>query len=407
MRSKKNFIGFAAVLAVSAVVMLTAGRASAQHERVLHSFGGSSADGYYPTAGLTSDASGNLYGVTLWGGTGGSGTVFELSPMAGGGWSEKIIHAFNFTNGANPYGSLMVDSRGNVYGTTSDGGAHSYGTAFELRQISPGVWGQKILYNFADGTDGGYPESSLIMDSAGNLYGSCESGGALNAGVVFELSPSSGGVWSEKVIYSFHGTDGATPAGAMAFDGAGNLYGATYVGGTNSDGTVFELTPAAHGAWTETVLHSFAQYVDGGGLLSGVLLDGSGNVYGAAAYLGCCGGGTVFEFSPAGGGVWNETLLYSFSGPGSEGPNGIFFDAAGNLYGPLNTGGTDGIGAVFKLTPASGGTWSETTLYSFISGGTDGANPNGALVRDASGNIYGTTYGGGTYGAGTLFEIRP
>jgi hypothetical protein len=129
MRSKKSFIGFAAVLAVSIVVLLTAGRASAQHERVLHSFGGSSVDGFYPTGGLTSDASGNLYGVSLWGGTGGWGTVFELSPVAGGGWFEKIIHGFNFTNGANPYGALMLDAHGNLYGTTSDGGTHSYGTA--------------------------------------------------------------------------------------------------------------------------------------------------------------------------------------------------------------------------------------------------------------------------------------
>jgi uncharacterized repeat protein (TIGR03803 family) len=407
MPGKKISYQFAIILAILAVgILMTATGAAAQHEKVLHSFGSSSEDGFYPTAGLISDASGNLYGVTLWGGPYGSGTVFELSPMPGGGWSEKIIHGFNHTNGANPYGTLLLDAHGNLYGTTSVGGAHSYGTAFELRLSPSGVWVEKVLYDFADGTDGGYPGSGMIMDSAGNLYGTCESGGALNAGVVFELSPSSGGTWKEKVIYSFNGPDGTTPVGALAFDGAGNLYGATYVGGTNGDGSVYELTPAAHGAWTETVLHSFSQYVDGGGLLSGVLLDASGNVYGAAAFLGCCGGGTVFEFTSAGGGVWNESLLYSFSGPGSEGPNGIIFDAAGNLFGPLNTGGSNNDGAVFELTPAGGGSWSETTVYNFGSG-TDGVNPNGGLVLDASGDIYGTTYDGGAYGAGTLFEIRP
>ncbi len=233
-------------------------------EKVLHSFCSqpNCADGDYPTAGLIFDAAGNLYGTTYAGGAYGAygpGTVFELTPAAGGGWTEKVLHSFDndCTDGASPYASLIFDAAGNLYGTTSrrrllpacDAG-EGCGTVFELTPTAGGGWTEKVLHSFGNGTDGANPDCDLIFDAAGNLYGTTIYGGTYSYGTVFELTPAGGGNWTEKVLHNFNrnGTDGICPYAGLIFDAAGNLYGTTSLGGTFGVGTVFELTPKRAGA---------------------------------------------------------------------------------------------------------------------------------------------------------------
>lgn len=412
MRNPVRYAAFPIFFTLILILPLPAG---AQHETVLHSFGGPN-DGTNPTGGLVSDAFGNLYGNSLWGGPYGTGAVYKFSPRTGGGFTESLLHAFKYTgrrnpDGANPYATLMFDAVGNIYGTTYTGGYYGYGTVFELSPQPGGGWAEKVLHNFTpNGTDGLYPIAAVIMDSAGNLYGTAEVGGAYGHGVVFELSPSPGGGWQERILVSFDVTDGETAAAPLTFDAAGNLYSTTYIGGTYGDGggTAFELSSAAHGMWAETVLQNFSGST-GSGLLSGVIFDSAGNLYGTTGFSGCCngGGGSVFELSPAGSGTWTETTLYNFPYvDNGAGPVGLIFDGSGNLFGVNANGGANGLGSVFELTPGTGGTWTESTVYSFA-GGSDGAIPDGQLVLDSSGNIYGTTNKGGAFDVGTLFEIRP
>ena len=242
---------------------------------------------------------------------------------------------------------------------------------------------------------------------------------------MFKLTPTVGGAWTETVLYNFgNGTDGYAPSGGLIRDAAGNLYGTTEFGGTNhcfigqdrGCGTVFELTPTAGGEWTETVLHNFGSGTDGFTPVAGLIFDAAGNLYGTTGDGGNYGYGTVFELTPTNGGSWTETVLYSFNlqGSGGYGPGvgPLVFDAAGSLYGTAFYGGAYPGGTAFKLTPTVGGDWTETVLYSF-GNGTDGSGPFAAgLIFDAAGNLYGTTWYGGThqcgqYGCGTVFELTP
>ena len=389
-------------------------------ETVLHNFIFSGADGYHPAAGLIFDAAGNLYSTSYAGGTSGLGTVFELTPAAGGGWTENVLHNFSNTgtdDGAYPNASLIFDAAGNLYGTTEMGGTYSIGTVFELTPAAGGGWTQKVLHNFSNaGThDGVYPNASLIFDAAGNLYGTTTVGGAYDEGTVFELTPVTGGGWMETLLYSFcpqNCTDGAYPRAGLIFDGAGNLYGTTTLGGAYSfpSGTVFELSPQADGIWTEQVLHSFGNGTDGQNSTADLIFDAAGNLYGTTTMGGTYYGGTVFELTPAAGGGWMETLLYNFcsqtnctdgAGPTAD----LIFNAAGNLYSTTNQGGTYGYGTVFELRRTAGGGWTERLLHSFNTNGTDGAYPNAGVTFDAADNLYGTTGRGGIYGVGTLFRV--
>jgi uncharacterized repeat protein (TIGR03803 family) len=223
-------------------------------ERILYAFDNNGIDGNYPsTAGLVADAAGNLYGTTLYGGSGcvgglGCGTVFELSPKAGGGWTEKILHDFsNISDGTEPYSGVILDASGNLYGTTLGGGATGAGTVFELIRGANGAWREKILYSFAyySHRDGINPYGGLVFDTAGNLYGTTDGGGAYGYGTVFELSPQADGTWTEKIAHDFdlNGIDGINPLAGLIIDAAGNLYGTTSFGGAYGDGTVFEITP--------------------------------------------------------------------------------------------------------------------------------------------------------------------
>jgi uncharacterized repeat protein (TIGR03803 family) len=414
-------------------------------ERVLHSFNYNGTDGWEPLASLIFDAAGNLYGTTFSGGSYGGGMVFELTPTTGGGWTEQVLYNFGGTDGWYPEASLIFDAAGNLYGTTVNGGAYGGGTVFELTPTAGGGWTEQVLYSFCaqtNCTDGANPEASLIFDAAGNLYGTTQYGGTTTyGGTVFELTPAAGGGWTEAVLYPFNrnGTDGVVPVASLIFDTAGNLYGTTLGGGTYGNeftgGTVFELTPTAGGGWTEQVLWSFGSGTDGANPWFGLIFDAAGNLYSTTAngggnFSGNCleygmdlGCGTVFELTPIGGGNWAETVLYSFCSQtncpdGAQPYAGLIFDAAGNLYGEASVGGaysncTYGCGTVFELTPTGGGSWTEQVLHSFNNNGTDGYEPAAGLIFDHAGNLYGTTYEGGTGsncgadGCGTVFELTP
>ena len=425
MRSKMLSIGLRAALAIFAVTLLVTSTWAATNwnEKVLHNFNNNGTDGHFPSAGLILDAAGNLYGTTYVGGAYGYGMVFELTPAAGGGWTEQVLHSFDYngTDGGYPYAGLIFDKNGNLYGTTDVGGdlacnaPYGCGTVFQLTPAAGGGWNEKVLYSFEGNPDGADPYAGLIFDAAGNLYGTTSYGGTYRncrygCGTVFELTPAAGGGWTETVLHSFDGNpDGANPLfGGLIFDAAGNLYGTTYQGGTYSYGTVFELTPPAGGGWTEKVLYSFNNDgMDGVWPESGPIFDAAGNLYGTTRQGGTYGGGTVFELTPTPGGGWTEQVLHYF-GNGMDGVipyAGLIFDAAGNPYGSTEGGGDYGDGTVFELTPATGGGWTEQVLHSF--NGTDGYCPWTGLIFDVGGNLYGTTTGGGTYGGGTVFELTP
>jgi uncharacterized repeat protein (TIGR03803 family) len=290
-------------------------------ESVLHSF--TSSDGQFPSAGVIFDSAGNLYGTAVAGGAIGSGVVYELSPGSNGKWTEKVVHSFNprVKDGFTPFGALTIDGAGNLYGTTQRGGVGGgYGTVYQLRPGKNGKWTEKLLFSFKAGKDGTGPWSGVIFDKAGNLFGTTSHGGAdvsgcvfdqkpRGCGTVFELTPGARGKWTETVLHSFHhnGRDGYDPRGNLALDAAGNLYGTTADGGSDhgSDcffdgcGIVFELTPGANGTWTEKILHSFnAARMDGAFASDGLILDSAGNLYGTTGEGGATGNGTVFEVTP-------------------------------------------------------------------------------------------------------------
>jgi uncharacterized repeat protein (TIGR03803 family) len=412
MRSKRLSIVFRLVLMVCAVTAATF--VAAQTETVLANFDSKNEGAYDPWLSLAFDTSGNLYGTAQFGGSAHDGEVFELTPKAGGGWTTKFIFDFkNGTEGLIPTSGLVLDAAGNIYGTTFSGGFEYLGTAYELSPNSDGSWTEKVLHYFGKTpNDGQSPAAGMVLDSAGNLYGTTEVGGTNKTGTVFELSPQANGTWTEKVLYSFGpggGPDGANPQSGLVFDSAGNLYGVTERGGTNNGGVVFKLSPQTGGGWTESVLYSFSYYSEPSASL---IFDSKGNLYGTTGEGGATGFGSAFELSPQADGTWTEKILHSFSN-GTDGFNvfaGLTFDKSGNLYGASMSGGAycglNGCGTVFKLTPKANGTWSKSTVFSFD--GTDGSAPSwGNLIFDSAGNLYGGAAGGGAYRGGVVFEITP
>lgn len=398
-----------AILGIS--VLALTGTASAS-EKVLINFSG--ANGINPYGGLISDASGNLYGTTVGGGKHAEGTVFELVARAGGGWSYKLLHAFN-SNGVDgilPYTRLVFDSFGNLYGTTNNGGSNNVGTVFELSPTTSGPWKEKVLYSFLDNqVDGTYPYGGLIFDSAGNLYGTTAGGGSSSSGTAYELMPGTGGQWTETVLHSFQFTDGTGPYAGLVFDAIGNLYGAASSGGTYGYGTVFELTPQGIGQWNLTVLFDFnGQNATGDAPYGTPVFDNVGNLYGTTAFGGTYDSGMVFELTPQGNGQWTETIVHSFEPSNWDGGNpygGLIVDSAGSLYGATSAGGRFNYGAVYKLTPKTGGAWKEELLHAFNDNGKDGYTPYCGLLSDSAGNFYGVTYQGGSQNDGLVFEILP
>jgi uncharacterized repeat protein (TIGR03803 family) len=421
LRVRKFGVAVRGAVVVLAVALLTG--VAQCGEKVIYSFsdpGGAVA----PISNLISDASGNLYGTAFYGGTYGDGMVFELSQQSGG-WQMTILHSFNYNgvDGVWPTAGVIFDGAGNLYGTTEFGGIASCGligcgTVFELSPADDGSWTEKILHQF-DYTDGYQAHSGVVLDAAGNLYGTTATGGAYEQGTVYELSPGANNHWTYHSLHNFTGqSDGGVPYGGVILDGAGNLYGMTSAGGGSSAncfygcGVVFELYAPKGGERSGTVLHYFGREEgDGWYPQAGLVFDQAGNLYGTAGKGGTYHSGVVFELSPTGNGNWNETLLHTFdccNGDDGANPDGdLIFDASGNLYGvTLDGGGPHNFGTAFELTPGASG-WTETILHDFHLNGFDGANPGTTLLLDASGNIYGSTSRGGTANEGAVFEIVP
>jgi uncharacterized repeat protein (TIGR03803 family) len=265
---------------------------------VLHSFDPNGKDGLIPEAGVIFDAQGNLYGTTAAGALLGWGTVFELTPKEDGHWSERVLYWFRGGyDGRQPHSGLIFDGAGNLYGTTSGGGAFREGTVFKLTPNQGGAWTESVLHSF-DGEDGDDPEAGLIFDAAGNLYGTTAYGGAYFWGTAFTLAPTAKDGWKESVLYAFNFNDGRNPVASLILDAAGNLYGTTADGGRNGFGTVFKLTPTSRGRWSKLVLHSFRNHP--GALPFGSLIfDAKGNLYGTTEgdpYYHTFG--SVFEITP-------------------------------------------------------------------------------------------------------------
>lgn len=408
MRSRKLFASIVMFLIFTASLLIYGARAAAQTETVLSNFGVSV--GEAPYGSVISDAAGNLYGTVGTAGAHSGGAVFELSPAAGGGWTQKTLFSFNpdGTSGSFPQAGLVFDSAGNLYGTATDSRNGSpYGTVYTLVPQADGSWTQTVLHEFGNGWDGQAPYSGLIFDAAGNLYGTTRDGGGHGSGMVFKLTPQANGKWTEKLLHSFgNGNDGQSPYAGLVLDSAGNLYGVTAGGGNYGYGTAFELSPTTGGGYSEKVLHEFGNSrSDGQNPYATLIFDAFGNLYGTTGGGGTAGQGTVFELSPKSGGGWTETLLYTFQENRTDGsaPVGsLIFDAAGNLYSTTRSHGANGSGTVFELTPTTSGPWTETILYNFF-GESDGGTPLAGVILDTSGNIYGTTLSGGS--GGTVFEL--
>jgi hypothetical protein len=446
-------------------VALTLAASAAWKEKVLYSFQGGTKDGSYPYGSVIFDTQGNLYGVLQdFGGDscaplgGECGAVYQLSPPAqkGGSWTETLLYEFQgkgANDGESPNSGLIMDKSGNLYGLTAYGGTGNCmllgrsagcGTVYKLSppKQKGGAWTETILYSFPNATQGYVPIGDLVFDSAGNLYGSTLFGGTKGTtcdpdyggqcGVVFELSPSKtkGGKWMQKVLHGFaSGTDGANPNGGLVLDGKGDVYGTTYGGGNESGqcgtggcGTAFELKPPAtkSGAWTEKVLHRFNYNTsDASNPTAGFVIDLKGDLYGTSMSGGLGPGGTVFRLSPSSKkpGTWTETILHGFNGTeGGYDPEGaLIFDASGNLYGTTNVGrGGSQRGNVFQLKPPSvkNRAWTLNTIHGFT-GIPDGENPTSRLISDKTGNLYSTTQYGGDgsgcsfTGCGVVFEVSP
>ena len=334
---------------------------------------------------------------------------------------ESVLHNFcannctaaNAGDGADPIAGLVFDTAGNLYGTTYNGGEYGLGTVFKVTPSGK----EKVLYTFRGAPDGASPYDRLLPDRRGNLYGTTSSGGAYNGGTIFKITPSG----KESVLYSFcaqsNCTDGAAPVAGLVFDTEGNLYGTTLRGGAYAGcgieygygcGTVFKVTPSGK----ESVLYNFCAQSgcsDGESPYSTLIFDAKENLYGTTLaggdYGGPTSGGTVFKVTLSG----KESVLHSFCeqsqcADGADPYAGLVFDRKGNLYGTTQWGGVGG-GTVFKITRSG----KESVLYNFCgqSNCSDGLAPNGGLIFDKKGNFYGTTYWGGAYAAGVVFKLVP
>ncbi|MGH6888002.1 MAG: choice-of-anchor tandem repeat GloVer-containing protein [Rhizomicrobium sp.] len=368
--------------------------AQAKSDKVVYSFTGGG-DGSEPFAGMIADGAGNLYGTTTLGGADGGGTVFKIAS----GGTESVLHSFDGTDGSEPGAAPVMDGAGNLYGTTFVGGAYGAGTVFKL---TPGGT-ESVLYTFTGGTDGALLRGGVIEDSSGNLYGTALLGGAYDQGDVYRLARDG----TFTVLYTFTGgNDGGGPEGVVVEDASGNLYSTTSGGGADGNGTVFRLAPDG----TETVLHSFTSgSSDGAQPFAGLIMDNAGNLYGTTYRGGLHNVGTIFKVAADG----TETMLYALKG-GNDGANpaaDLVEDGKGNLYGTATLGGGsgcggDGCGTVFEITRHG----SEKVLHRFA-GAEDGAEPGSSLVLGQHGLLYGTTItGGGTGcgggGCGTVFQLK-
>lgn len=398
--SRTNTIWRLAVL----TVLLCSGAWAGNAAKILYRFPGGG-QGNLPLAGVVFDKAGNMYGTTYDGGAYGWGTVFEFQPTKSG-WKHQVIYSLGYSDGANPLASVILDAAGNLYGTTVNGGSNRCGTVFRLTP-SGGKWLHTVLYSFAGPPSDGCGPLGLAIDAKGNLYGTTQAGGNTSncfsgCGAVFELTPSNG-VWAETVLYSFAGfPDAESPSSGVVLDAAANLYGESFAGGSNNGGTIFKLSHSRNG-WKEVLLYTFIQ--NEGGPLGGVVFDNSGKLYGATeSGPGETGFGTIFRLAHSRTG-WTESILHSFGGSDGRYPRaGVILDSVGNIYGTTSEGGTQDLGAVFKLENK---TWSDTVLYNFL-GGSDGDGPEAGVTLGPDGNLYGTSSSElSRFYGGTVFEVIP
>jgi hypothetical protein len=406
---------FAMIVGVAMIALCVSEVHAGVQESVILHF--DNANGAYPSAPLVADAKGNLYGAAANGGHGcptyGCGLIFELSPTAGGGWSQTVLYAFNGTptDGRNP-SSLTFGPKGDLYGFVG-GGANSNGAIFELAKGTNGAWTESLIYSFPT-QDGDNQGSPIVFDGKGNIFGTIRFGGEQENGAVYELTPQSNGSYTGNLIYQFTDTsgDGEYPFGGVVLDAKGNVYGTTDFGGEfNNYGTVWELMPNGSGGWTESVIYDFTGKNDGAFPAAPLTIDASGNLYGTTTFAGANSIGTAFELSPNGA-AWNFSLLYSFGNNPGDGyqASKLIFDAKGNLYGATQGGGdgcnAPGCGVVFQLMPQSG-VWKETILHQFESADDGSQSLGGVLIDNAGDRLFGMTqYGGGRYGYGTVFLIE-
>jgi len=347
------------------------------HETVLYTFTGG-ADGGNPMAGVTLDSAGNVYGTTFHGGTVGAGAVYKITPAG----QETVLYSFTGgDDGSSPEAGVILDSAGNLYGTTYYGGSANAGVVYKVD--TTGV--QAVIYSFTGGADGANPAAGVILDSAGNLYGTTRYGGTQGSrttyGVVYMIDPAG----QETVLHSFGGSDGANPTAGVVMDSSGNLYGTA--------GVAYMLDTAG----LETILYSFPGGANGSGANGGVILDSTGNLYGVA-YGGVTSAGVLYELNAAG----QQTVLFTFASTtdGSVTAGRLVSDSSGNLYGATSAGGIYAAGVVYKVNPAG----KERVLYTFA-GGSDGQYPSGGVTLDSAGNLYGTTFGGGANAVGVIYKI--
>lgn len=376
--------------------------AMSSSELVLHKFTSPTYRGNRPSP-LTPDGAGNYYGTTSVGGLG-YGTLYELSPNGKGRWSETVVHTFkDYLDGGYPAVTpLVFDKHGDLYGTTQEGGANELGVAFRFRRTAHG-WAEKVLHDFGNGD--AYPFNTLIMDRAGDLYGTdnvYHDGGGITEGV-YEISPSRSG-WLYKIIYDLDMPAANGGGGGLVLGANGNIFGLS--SGFLEPALVFELERTS-GGWNPIVLFRFqeiATYPNGA-----PVLDKAGNIYGTTVAGGRHKLGTVYKLGPSKAGPWKMETLYAFKGgaDGREPFAGITFDGSGNIYGTTMLGGNSNSGTVFELTADSHG---ERVLWSFD--GKDGSEPLAPVVLDGGDNLFGTTSSGGggkhcyaAAGCGNAFEL--
>jgi len=382
-------------------------------------------DGAIPDRKLVMDAAGRLYGTTALGGNSNLGTVFEVTPNADRSqWKRNTIYKFPVgcgLDGCEPFGNLIIDKDGNLYGTAYEGGAFGAGTIYKLSpNAQHSKWAFETLYDFGSALAGG-PSAGLTYRgaSAGNsydgkspLYGTTVFGGLNDGGVVYALNQKHG-TWAETDLYSFcsqaNCADGNLPDAELLVAADGHLFGTTLQGGANGSGVIFELAKKG-GAWKQTVLHSFceiANCADGSFTQRAMIMDASGNLYGTLGSGGAHGGGVVFSLAPSGT-QSGYKVLYDFCKregckDGKQPDSELFLDPHGDLYGTTINGG-NGSGTAFRLRGTA-----LRTLYSFCSRSAcaDGEQPRGGLVRNESGHLFGNTSLGGNNGEGSVFEISP
>ena len=401
---------------IATLVFLATTMAAAQlyQHQLLHEFSGKAGSGEYPFhEPLAMDGAGNIFGSTsLRHDKFRDGLVFELS-QANGKWTYHVLHVFTGPDGSVPIGKLYIDAQGNLYGVAGAGGASNCGVVYELSPTGSG-WKYTLLHSLSP-ADGCFPLGGVILGKDGNFYGGANSGGANNAGTVFEMTPAG----TLTVLYSFTAAQKYGPLAALVFDAQGNLYGgqgaSTQENCIPGPSSVFKLSPNGDGTWTESTFYTFNSNTDGCNPQAELILDAQGNLYGTNANGGVYGKGTAFELSPSG----TFNLLYSFGSvigdkyDAAYPSGGLVFDPQGNLYGPSSGGSRFGDGTVFRLSPTGGnGPWKENFVFRF--NGLNGSAPSGTLVLDDTGALYGTTFDGGSGGGqcgsggcGVVYRLFP